>query len=121
MRRRSKPLSSEDRGVIFSKHNRGSSQQMIGRSLCRPASTISRELARRSLDDGVYCPYAARVVYDERRKRCRRKRKLAQGSELYRFVHGKLVHLHWSPEQIENRLQLMKPDDPAGRVSHETI
>ena len=121
MDRQNKHLSSEDRGVIFAEHIRGSSQQMIGRLLGRPASTISRELARGRQDDGAYCPHAARVVYDERRKRCRRRRKLAEGSDLYRFVHGKLVHLHWSPEQIANRLQLMKPDDPAAHVSHETI
>jgi IS30 family transposase len=53
--------------------------------------------------------------------RCRRKRKLVEGSDLYRFVHGKLVHLHWSPEQITQRLRLMKPDDPSAHVSHETI
>jgi IS30 family transposase len=121
MDRQNKHLSSEDRGVIFAEHIRGSSQQMIGRLLGRPASTISRELARGRQDDGAYCPHAARVVYDERRKRCRRRRKLAEGSDLYRFVHGKLVHLHWSPEQIANRLQLIKPDDPAAHVSHETI
>ena len=56
--------------------------------------------------------------------RCGRKRKLVEGSDLYRFVHGKLVHLHWSAEQIAQRLRLMKPDDPSAHVSHvshETI
>jgi IS30 family transposase len=81
---RSKHLSSEDRDVILAEHNRGSSQRLIGQLLHRPASTI-----------------------------CRRKRKLVEGSNLYRFVHGKLVHLHWSPEQIAQRLRLMKPDDPS--------
>ena len=45
--------------------------------------------------------------------RGRRERKLVEGSDLYRFVHGKLVHLHWSPAQIAQRLRLMKPDDPS--------
>ena len=56
MDRQNKHLSSEDRGVIFAEHIRGSSQQMIGRLLGRPASTISRELARGRQDDGAYCP-----------------------------------------------------------------
>jgi hypothetical protein len=34
-----------------------------------------------------------------------------QACDLYRFVHGKLVHLHWCPEQVR-RDRLMKPDDP---------
>ncbi len=92
MDRQNKHLSGEDRGVIFAEHIRGSSQQMIGRLLGRPASTISRELARGRQDDGAYCPHAARVVYDERRKRCRRRRKLAEGSDLYRFVRNQRQH-----------------------------
>ena len=121
MDRRSKHLNSEERGVILAEHQRGNSQRGIGRLLGRPASTIGRELARGRQDDGGYCPQAARHVYDERRARCRRKRKLVEGGDLYRFVHGKLVHLRWSPEQIANRLQRMTPDDPAALVSHETI
>jgi IS30 family transposase len=116
MDRRSKHLNSEVRGVIFAEHQRGNSQQGIGRLLGRPASTIGRELASGRQDDG-----RARRVYNERRARCRRKRKLVEWADLYRFVHGKLVHLCWSPEQLANRLRRMKPDDPAARVSHETI
>ena len=86
MDRRSKHLSSEERGVIFAEHNRGSSQRSIGGLLGRPASTICRELARGRLDDGSYCPQGGRLVYDQRRARCARPRKLALGSALYRFV-----------------------------------
>jgi IS30 family transposase len=66
---RSKHLSSEDRGVIFAEHNRGSSQRLIGQLLHRPASTICRELARGRQEDGCYCPQAARQAYDARRAR----------------------------------------------------
>ena len=121
MDRRSKHLSSEERGVIFAEHKRGSSQRSIGQLLHRPASTICRELARGRQEDNLYCPHAARLVYDVRRVRCRRKRKLVEGSDLYRFVHGKLVHLHWSPEQIAQRLRFMTPDNSSTHVSHETI
>jgi len=70
---------------------------------------------------GSYCPTAARRVYDARRMRCRRRRKLVEGSSTYRFVHGHLVHRRWSPEQIAQRLRIMEPNDAAARVSHETI
>ena len=121
MDRRSKHLSSEERGVIFAEHNRGGSQRSIGQLLQRPASTICRELARGRQEDGAYGPHAARLVHDVRRTRCRRLRKLTEGTEIHRFVHGHLVHRHWSPEQIAHRLRLMKPDTPSARVSHETI
>jgi len=96
-------------------------QRVIGGLLGRPASTICRELARGRQDDGSSCPQAARLVYDVRRRRCRRKRKLAEGSDIHRFVHDHLVHRRWSPEQIAHRLRLMNQGDPAARVSHETI
>ena len=121
MDRRNKHLSSEERGVIFAEHIRGSSQRSIGGLLGRPASTICRELARGRQVDGSYCPQSARLVYDTRRTRCRRPHKLAPGSDIHRFVHDHLVHRRWSPEQIANRLRLMKPDAPEARVSHETI
>ena len=109
MDRRSKHLSSEERGVIFAEHIRGSSQRVIGLLLRRPASTICRELARGRQDGGSSCPQAARLVYDVRRRRCRRKRKLAEGSDIHRFGHDHLVHRRWSPEQIAARLRLMEP------------
>ena len=121
MDRRSKHLSSEERGVIFAEHSRGSSQRVIGAILDRPASTICRELARGRRGDGSYCPMAARRVYDERRTRCRRHRRLVEGSSLHRFVHDHLVHRRWSPEQIAQRLRRMNQGDPSARVSHETI
>jgi len=121
MDRQSKHLSSEERGVIFAEHDRGSSQRVIGGLLGRPASTICRELARGRQDDGSYCPQAARLVHDVRRRRCRRPHKLEEGSAIHRFVHDHLVHRRWSPEQIAHRLRLMNPDNPAARVSHETI
>ena len=87
MDRRSKHLSSEERGVIFAEHRRGSSQRSIGGLLGRPASTICRELARGRQNDGSYCPQDGRLVYGVRWERCRRQRKLTLGSAAYRFVH----------------------------------
>ena len=121
MNRQNKHLNSEERGVIFAEHHRGSSLRAIGALLCRPASTIGRELARGRQVDGLYCPSAARRVYSERRVCCRRKRKLVEGGELYRFVRDHLVYHSWSPTQISHTLRRMKPDDPASHVSPETI
>jgi IS30 family transposase len=120
MDRRSKHLSSEDRGVIFAKHNRGSNQRSIGQLLHRPARTICRELAQGRQEDGTYCPHEARLVYAARRARCCQ-RKLVEGSDLYRFAHGQRVQLHGSPEQVAPRLRVLKPDDPVGRMSREAI
>jgi transposase, IS30 family len=60
MDRRSKHLSSEERGVIFAEHSRGSSQRSIGGLLGRPTSTICRELARGRQDDGGAVPVSFR-------------------------------------------------------------
>ncbi|MCE6967452.1 helix-turn-helix domain-containing protein [Cereibacter sphaeroides] len=68
MDRRGEHLSSEERGVIFAEHGRGSSQRVIGALIGRPASTIGRELARGRQDDGSYCPQAGRLVHEVRRK-----------------------------------------------------
>ena len=121
MDRRYKHLNGEERGVIFAEHRRGASLRAIGSLLGRSASTIGRELVRGRGDDGHYSPQAGRRVHDARRLRSRRLRRLVEGGALHTWVHGKLVHLHWSPEQIAGRLGVMHPDDPDQRVSHETI
>ena len=121
MDRRSKHLSSEERGVIFAERNRGSSQGAIGRLLGRPASTICRELARGRQADGSYCPRqpgacmtnAARAA-DARAGWPKAARFIALFTTISCIGAG-------SPEQIAQRLRVMKPDDPSARVSHETI
>jgi IS30 family transposase len=45
--------------------------------------------------------------------------KLARG-KLHREVSRRLLQL-WSPQEIARRLPLDYPDEPATRVSHETI
>jgi hypothetical protein len=61
MDQRSKHLSREVGGVIFSGPGRGSRPRAIGRFVGRPASTICRELARGRQGDGSCCGGAARV------------------------------------------------------------
>ena len=52
---------------------------------------------------------------------CPRQLGLRDCSRVGSFVHSHLVHRRWSPEQVAHKLRLMHPDDPAARVSHETI
>ena len=121
MGRRYGHLSHEERGMIFAERRRGASLRAIGGLLGRAASTISRELGRGEGEDGCYSPQVARAVYEVRRGRCKRPRKLIEGSGLHDWVRDRLVHFRWSPEQIAGRLKAMEPDDPGSRVSHETI
>lgn len=50
-----------------------------------------------------------------------RRRRLIEGTPLYRRIYAWLVYRRWSPQQIAARLRHMHPDDPAWRVSHETV
>ena len=90
----------------------------IARAVQRPASTISREVAR----NGGRAHYRA-VAADARAwrqatrpKPCR----LTLEPALRAIVAAKL-RLDWSPEQITGWLQRAYPEDPRMHVSHETI
>lgn len=110
--------------MIFSEALRGSSQRRIARLLGRAPSTICRELARGRPHEGAdrpYCPLLGQRVHDQRRLRCRPKRKLVRGGACCLFVRRHLLDFRWSPEQIAATLRRMHPDDPSARVSHETI
>src|SRR5512143_3818151 len=101
MGRRYGHLSHEERGVIFAERRRGASLREIGGLLGRAASTSSRDLGRGEGEDGGYSPQAGRAVYEVRRGRCRRPRKLIEGSGLHGWVRDRLVYFRWSPEQAE--------------------
>jgi transposase, IS30 family len=95
-------------------------QAEIARRLGRPASTVSREIARNSTR-GRY-RYRAVAAQGRAEERARRPKpaKLAVNGELRGWVQRKLEQ-DWSPEEISARLVLEFPDDPEMRVSHETI
>jgi IS30 family transposase len=114
-------LSCAERAVVFSEERRGSSQREIAGLLGRSASTICRELARGRGPEGGYCPQRSQAEHDRRRLRCRPRHKLVAGGALWRYVCRQLLQFRWSPEQIAATLARMTPDDPAARVSHETI
>jgi IS30 family transposase len=96
----------------------GDSLRVIAARLGRPASTVSREVARNSGERGYRAvPAQAQAEYRARRPKTA---KLAGNAVLREHVQGRL-ELRWSPEQISVMLELEFADDPGMRVSHETI
>lgn len=94
------------------------SLRSIARRLGRPASTLSREVAR----NGGMAHYRAARAHRAAHVRARRPKehRLARHRELARVVEEGLEK-RWSPEQIANRLRLEHPGEPSWWVSHEAI
>jgi IS30 family transposase len=99
---------------------RGESYRQIGARLSppRPASTVSREVARNG-PAGRYRAVRAQALAELRARRPKTA-KLAGSDELRGWVQGKLG-MKWSPEEISARLRLEFPGRAEMRVSHETI
>lgn len=97
-------------------------EREIARCLGRSASTVCRELRRGSEGaEGSCCPQRSAEEHARRRLRCRSRQKLAPGGALWHWVCRQLLQFRCSPEQIGATFLRMHPDDPALRVSHETI
>jgi IS30 family transposase len=96
----------------------GSSLRAIARSLARSASTVSREVARNGGRSRYRAADADAGAWTRalRPKPC----KLGQRPRLRRLVAEKL-RLDWSPEQIAGWLARTFTEQPAMRISHETI
>ena len=103
---------------------RQESYRVIGARIGRPASAVSREVARNGPAAWPDGPREYRAVLAQARaeEQARRPKtaKLAGNDELRGWVQGKL-ELRWSPEQVSARLAAEFPDRPEMRVSHETI
>jgi IS30 family transposase len=97
---------------------RGESYRQIGARLGRPASTISREVARNRGGRG-YRAVAAQAATEMRAQRPKTA-KLAGNRRLRGWVADRLAE-RWSPEQISVMLERQFPGEPEMRVSHETI
>ena len=113
-------LSLADREEIAVGLVRGESYREIGARLCppRPASTISREVARNG-PAGRYRALRAQALAEQRARRPKTA-KLAGNAGLRRRVQGKLGR-RWSPEQISAWLKAEFAGEPGMQVSHETI
>jgi IS30 family transposase len=116
--RSSRQLTFADREEISRGLAEGLSLRAIAALIGRPASTVSREVARNG-GRYRYRAYAAEwAMWDRalRPKIC----KLAATPRLRAIVEEKLAD-DWSPEQISRWLRRVFADDPEMQVSHETI
>ncbi len=112
-------LSYQDRQTIAIGLEQGLSMRAIARMLNRPASTISRELARNQPGPHYSCHFAQQRR-DRRRRLARPAAKLVMGNALFQIV-ARWLRLLWSPQQIAAQLAKLHPCEAALRVSHETI
>jgi IS30 family transposase len=97
---------------------RGESYREIGARIGRPASTVSREVARNGPRERYRALRAQALA--ERRARRPKTAKLAADVGLRARVQGKLEE-KWSPEQISAWLRAEFAGDARMQVSHETI
>ena len=116
--RRATALSLAEREEISRGVAAGESYRAIGRRVGRPASTISREIAR---NRGA-ARYRAVDADDRAWRRAKRPKPclLARRPALAADVRDRLCE-DWSPEQIAGTLKQHHPTGSAMRVSHETI
>jgi IS30 family transposase len=117
-RRRASALSRHEREEISRGVAALESYRSIGRRLGRPASTVSREIAR---NRGAR-KYRAVDADDRAWRRAKRPKRchLAQQPALTAYVADRLRE-DWSPEHIACTLRKQYPHGSAMRVSHETI
>ena len=113
-------LDREERYELARLREAGLSLRQIAARLGRSPSTVSRELARNADPRaGGYQPERAHRLAWERQRRPKPS-KLSQHPVLRARVQ-QMLGKRYSPEQISGRLKVLFPDDPAMRVSHETI
>ncbi|MGI5485419.1 IS30 family transposase [Microtetraspora malaysiensis] len=116
--RRADRLSAEDRESISRGLEAGASLRSIAVSIGRPASTVSREVAR----NGGRVKYRA-IAAEQRAQEQARRPKLSalQDNPVLRQLVIELLDNEWSPEQIVGHLRLMHAGNPLMRISHESI
>ncbi len=110
-------LSLSEREEISVGLESGESMRSIARRLKRAPSTICREI--RGQGNRQYRGWRG----DERAEKLAARpkpRKLESSPALRKAVEEGLAR-NWSPQQIEKRLRIAYPDNPAMHVSHETI
>ena len=98
-------LTLEQREMVKAFHAQGKTITEIAEEIGKDKSTISRELRRNLNHRGRYVACTAQHKYQERRKGCHRKLKLSDEG-LFTTVRRLFVDLHWSPEQISERMRL---------------
>jgi transposase, IS30 family len=113
-------LNREERYELARLREAGLSMRAIAARMRRAPSTISRELARNTGPrTGAYQPEQAHRLAWQRQRRPKPSR--LSGHPALRGQVQQLLDRRYSPEQVSGRLTVLYPDDPAMRVSHETI
>lgn len=112
-------LSEDERVQIADLRKTGAGVRQIASLLGRSASTVSRELRRNATKAGGYRPFHAHRLARNRRSRVRPS-KIAANAVLRQTIQS-LLEQRWSPAQISWHLATEHPDEPAMRVTHETI
>jgi IS30 family transposase len=113
-------LDREERYELARLRDTGLSVRAVAARMGRSPSTICRELARNAGPRaGGYQPERAHRMAWDRQRRPKPSR-LSQHPVLARRVQ-QMLDRRYSPEQVSGRLKVLYPDDPAMRVSHETI
>lgn len=96
----------------------------IAIKLGRARSTITRELNKWGIKNSNYFDYDPELAHffakDIAGLVRRFQFKLEKSSKLQNYVIKKL-RLHWSPQQIANRIKIDFPMDESMRISHESI
>ena len=113
-----KHLTTHERCCIANFIELGWSLRRIANHLGRNVSTISRELARNTINN-PYNVADAQESYHLRRKSCGPKGKVS--NKLLMVYIEKQLEKSWSPEQISHRLMIDFPLEFKMRVSHKTI
>jgi transposase, IS30 family len=113
-------LSRDERYELARLRESGLGVRAVAARLGRSPSTVSRELRRNAgLRAGGYQPERAHRLAWERQRRPKPSR--LSGCPALRQQVQELLDRRYSPEQVSGRLQVLYPDDPAMRVSHESI
>jgi len=107
-------ITSEERYAISLLRRRGLSMRRIASELGRAHTTISREIARNSCNDGSYRPFKASHRTRGRRSRSRRNARITV--EKWQVV-DRYLRMDWSPEQVSGFLRA----EGLMRISHESI
>ena len=101
-------LTIEEREEIMCLRRQGKGVNEVARAIGRHGSTVSRELRRNSCER-FYRASTAQRRYEARRERCRRPRLLDDPGRL-ELVKSRVLEGRWSPEQLEGRILLERPD-----------
>lgn len=113
-------LNCDQRLEIARLRESGLSLRAIGARIGVSASTVCRELDRNAdPKTGHYLPARADRMAWERQRRPKPSK--LSGNSALRQVVQQMLDRRYSPEEISGRLKVLHPDDPAMRVSHETI